>query len=321
MQEIIITENEAGQRFDKMLAKYLNQAPKSFLYKMLRKKNITLNGKKAAGQEKLSAGDTVRLFLSDETIGKFSQTFQEYTDTPLDILYEDQNIVLIDKPAGMLSQKAKESDESLVEHLITYLVRSGQLKEEELKTFRPSVCNRLDRNTSGIVAAGKSLAGLQQLSGMFRDRTLEKYYLCLVQGEVIRSSRIEGWLSKDSRTNKVTVLDHEEKDSARIITEYRPVKTGGQATLLEVHLITGKTHQIRAHLAATGHPLIGDTKYGSEKINRLYRERFGLRSQLLHAYRLRFGDCKGVLENLSGKEFTCQVPKLFEKIAKAQGVL
>ena len=159
MQEIKITEQEAGQRFDKLLGKYLNKAPKSFLYKMLRKKNITLNGKKASGNEKLAKGDCVKLFLSDETIQKFSETFSGYTNVSLDILYEDEDIILINKPVGMLSQKAARSDESLVEHLISYLIQSHALTEEDLRTFRPSICNRLDRNTSGIVAAGGRLSG------------------------------------------------------------------------------------------------------------------------------------------------------------------
>ena len=137
MQEIQITEQEAGQRLDKLLAKYLNLAPKSFFYKMLRKKNITLNGKKAAGNEKLAKGDCVKLFLSDETIQKFSEVFSEYTEEELDILYEDPDVILINKPVGMLSQKASSTDQSLVEHLISYLVRSGALREEDLKTFRP----------------------------------------------------------------------------------------------------------------------------------------------------------------------------------------
>ena len=162
MQEIKITEQEAGQRFDKLLGKYLNKAPKSFLYKMLRKKNITLNGKKASGNEKLAKGDCVKLFLSDETIQKFSEAFSGYTNVSLDILYEDADIILINKPVGMLSQKAARSDESLVEHLISYLIQSHALTEEDLRTFRPSICNRLDRNTSGIVAAGKSRTAVTQ---------------------------------------------------------------------------------------------------------------------------------------------------------------
>ena len=160
MKEFQITENEAGQRFDKYLAKLLRNAPKSFFYKMLRKKNITLNGRKATGNEKLNTGDQIRLFLSDETFSKFSQ--QEQTAravTDLDIIYEDTDILLINKPTGMLSQPDDTKEPSMVEYLIGYLLQNGSLTEENLRTFHPSVCNRLDKNTSGVIAAGKSLAG------------------------------------------------------------------------------------------------------------------------------------------------------------------
>ena len=179
MRELTIRTNEAGQRLDKFLVKYMPLAPKSFFYKMMRKKNITLNGKKASGQERLAEGDTVKLFLSNETIDKFTKTdtVLQKSITPvaeLDILYEDQNTIFINKPAGMLSQKAAKDDISLVEYVIGYLLESRQITEDELHTFHPSVCNRLDRNTSGIVAAGKTLAALQELSAMFRERSLKK---------------------------------------------------------------------------------------------------------------------------------------------------
>ncbi|GAA0792834.1 RluA family pseudouridine synthase [Clostridium sp. AF19-22AC] len=321
MQQIIIKDNEAGQRLDKMLAKYLNEAPKSFLYKMLRKKNITLNGKKAAGNEKLVSGDEVKLFLSDETIARFSSSLVQYTKEKLDILYEDENILLINKPAGMLSQKAVDSDESVVEHLITYLLTSGQLSEQDLKTFKPSVCNRLDRNTSGMIAAGKSLKGLQELSRLFKDRTLGKYYLCLAAGNITEPSRIQGYLAKDEKTNQVTVRTVKTDGADPIETEYRPLKADGDVTLLEVHLITGKTHQIRAHLASVGHPVIGDYKYGNRNVNDSYRKAYGLEHQLLHAYRLIFPELKGALSNLSQKEFIAPLTKEFCEIAADKGVL
>lgn len=321
MQQITIRENEAGQRLDKMLAKYLNEAPKSFVYKMLRKKNITLNGKKASGNEKLALGDEVKLFLADETISKFSSSRIQYTGETLDVIYEDEHIILINKPAGMLSQKAADTDVSVVEHLITYLVESGQVGEKELRTFRPSVCNRLDRNTSGLIAAGKSLRGLQELSRLFKDRALGKYYLCLVKGQIKTPSRISGFLKKDSRTNQVKVTFSEEAGSTAIETEYRPLKAGTDATLLEVHLITGKTHQIRAHLASVGHPIVGDYKYGGKQINDRYQKAYGLKHQLLHAYRLEFPKLDGPLGSLSEQEFTAALPGMFQKIAEDKGVL
>ena len=327
MKEIRIGENESGQRLDKFLLKYMSRAPKSFIYKMLRKKNITLNGKKARGNEQLRQGDAVKLFLSDDTIGKFSETRTAgYAETELDILYEDKHTIFINKPAGMLSQKAAAEDVSLVEHLIAYLLKTGQISEEALATFRPSVCNRLDRNTSGIVAAGKSLAALQQLSAMFRERSLKKYYLCLVHGRVTEARRISGFLSKDERTNRVRVQRAGErrspqKEEARIETEYRPLRSGDGVTLLEVHLITGKTHQIRAHLAGEGHPIIGDYKYGMRSVNDSFKREYGLSTQLLHSCRLCFPECTGALSELSGREITAPVPDLFRRICREKGVM
>ena len=194
MQELHIGENDAGQRFDKYLKKLLAEAPGSFVYKMLRKKNITLNSKKADGTEKLSCGDEVKLFLSDETYEKFrakSKTVMpeafsgsEKTLRQLKVLYEDADILIINKPSGMLSQKARPEDVSANEYILSYLLREGALTEEEMRTFRPSVCNRLDRNTSGLIVAGKSLAGLQQMGELFKKRTLKKYYLCIVKGRI-----------------------------------------------------------------------------------------------------------------------------------------
>lgn len=317
MQEIKVTKNEAGQRLDKLLAKYLNEAPKSFFYKMMRKKNIVLNGKKATGNEKLEEGDIVKLFLADETIQKFSSVKIQRTKTNLSVIYEDEDVVLINKPVGMLSQKAKESDVSLVEHLISYLLAAGELTEESLKSFRPSICNRLDRNTSGIVVAGKSLPGLQKMGELFKERTIHKYYRCLVQGVIREDQYLKGWLKKDEKTNKVQVSDRPSDSSDQPIeTEYHPLWTEQGVTLLEVRLITGKTHQIRAHLASEGHPLIGDYKYGDRKLNDSYQKKYGLKSQLLHAYRLEFPTLEGVCDQLSEKVFTADVPSLFAKICK-----
>ena len=331
MREIVIRENESGQRLDKFLAKYMALAPKSFFYKMMRKKNITLNGKKAQGKEQLKQGDMVKLFLSDETVEKFRPKQTVYARKELDILYEDRHALFVNKPAGMLSQKAKPSDQSLVEYLTAYLLESRQLTEEELRTFHPSVCNRLDRNTSGIVAAGKTLAALQTLSAMFRERSVRKYYLCLVYGVVSGEKKIRAFLTKDGRTNRVTVerkkgtpnsgADISDGKESFIETEYRALRTDGEVTLMEVHLITGKTHQIRAHLAAEGYPIIGDYKYGNRDVNDIFRRKYGLTSQLLHSYRLCFPECEGELAELSGKEIKAPVPERFRKIRADRGVL
>ncbi len=315
MKTIIVNQNEAGQRLDKLLGKYLNLAGKGFLYKMLRKKNITLNGKKCTGSEKLTQGDEIRLFLSDETIEKFSQvTVQKVKQVKLAIVYEDAHVLLVNKPSGMLSQKARDTDESLVEYVTGYLLDTGALTREDLRSFRPSVCNRLDRNTSGLVAAGKSLAGLQILSEMFRDRSLHKYYLCVAAGTVDKARTIDGYLKKDARTNQVTIHKSPAADSSRIQTEYEPLCSRDGFTLLKVTLITGRTHQIRAHLAFEGHPVAGDYKYGDPAVNEQVKRLYGVRSQMLHSWKLVFPQMPEPLGYLGGRSFQAPVPEEFRRM-------
>ena len=290
MQLLEITPEEAGQRLDKLLGKYLNQATKGFLYKMMRKKNITLNGKKCDGSERLAPGDQVRLFLAEETIAKFrkiQEAPKKQAANPAffampEIVYEDSHILILNKPSGMLSQKAREQDVSLNEIMIHYLISSGKITADQLRAFRPSICNRLDRNTSGLVAAGRSLAGLQIMNQAFKDRTLEKYYLCIVKGRVEKPQRIEGYLTKNHALNQVEITKTPLEGSLPIATRYEPLSFGEGMTLLQVELLTGRSHQIRAHLASIGHPLLGDTVYGSKK------PWPGLAGQCLHARRLRF---------------------------------
>lgn len=322
MREIVIEKNEAGQRLDKFLAKYMNEASKSFFYKMMRKKNITLNGKKCEGNEKLAEGDVVKLFLAEDTIEKFSSVqVQEVKKVDLDILYEDDEIILVNKPAGMLSQKAKETDESLVEYLIDYLLGSGKLTESGLRAFRPSVCNRLDRNTSGLVAAGVSLAGLQGMNRIFKDRSIHKYYQCLVKGEVKEKQLITGFLKKDEASNKVEIHSKQTADSVPIMTEYVPLKSNGKVTLLQVTLITGRSHQIRAHLASIGHPILGDFKYGDRRVNERVRSNYKITSQMLHSFRLVMPeDLPAPLHYLGKKEFSAPLPESFLRVMKGEGL-
>lgn len=314
MREIIVEKNQAGQRLDKFLQKYLNQAGKDFLYKMLRKKNIVLNGKRAGGNEKLEYGDSIRLYLAEETIEKFSGVSVPEASGKLDIIYEDSNILLINKPAGMLSQKAAEKDVSLVEHLTVYLLNNKSITKEELRSFRPSVCNRLDRNTSGLVAAGKTLAGLQLLSGLFRERSIHKYYLCPVAGTVKQSQQIQGYLLRDEKENKSGIFQEAKPGASYIKTAYRPIAYTADTTLLEVELITGKTHQIRAHLASIGHPLIGDAKYGDAAVNAYFYKKYHIQNQLLHAKRLKFPNLEEPFSYLSGKSFEAQLPAKFQRV-------
>ncbi len=330
MQTITVTKFEEGQRLFKLLQKYLSAANSSFLYKMLRKKNITLNGKRADGKELLACGDTVALFLSDETIVKFGGNLTGKKDAvagqsivpekkgsyPFDILYEDDDLLFVNKPAGILTQKAEAKDVSLNESIIAYLIESGAVPEQNLAVFRPSVCNRLDRNTSGIVAAGKTVAGLQFLSEVFRERTIKKYYYCIVQGMLHQKAYQDGFLKKDSRTNKVFVLPPEDSKKAlelgytRIQTAYRPILAVRGFTLLEVELITGKTHQIRAHLAFQGNPILGDVKYGGKQ----EVQQLKLKYQLLHAGKLCFGKMDGRFSYMTEKTIEAKLPETFQKI-------
>lgn len=325
MRQIKITEKEAGQRLDKLLSKYLEKAPKSFIYKMLRKKNITLNGKRAVGNEKANHGDEIKLFLSDETIENFSG--DKFSDSKIfktpasfkieeKIIYEDEHLLLINKPAGVLSQKAKPDDISLNEYILSYLYQTGAVTDDSLKVCKPSVCNRLDRNTSGIVIAGKSISGLQTMSEILNKRTIHKYYRCFVHGQITKKQQINGYLKKNESKNIVEISQKPLKDAKEIRTEYIPVKVLKDRTLLEVKLITGRSHQIRAHLASAGHPLIGDYKYGNSTWNAPYKTKYGIESQLLHSFRLEMPNLDGTFSYLSEKVFIADEPPVFAELSE-----
>ena len=372
MREVIISEREEGQRLDCYLEKYMPDAPKSFFYKMMRKKNIVLNGKKVSGSERIQTGDQIKLFLADETIEGFQsgkkvqevdlgaqhlsqakrptngarqmpqvkrptngarqmpqvkrptngarqgkiELQQGHCDRnlpPLQIVYEDAQFLVVNKPVGVLSQKADRNDRSIVEQITDYLADNAADD-----TFRPGICNRLDRNTSGLIVAGKTVRALQDMNKRFKDRTICKYYLCVVHGRVSKKQYLKGYLEKDSRTNKVTVRQQPGPNSVPIATEYLPLQQGmyqGESfTLLQVHLITGKSHQIRAHLASIGHPLVGDVKYSTKRASAFDREQLHQRVQLLHAWQLVF--------TAHGKEYDwkAELPDNFAQVLRRLGM-
>ena len=314
MKQIQISSMEEGQRFLKWLEKYLDAAPKSFFYKMLRKKNITLNGKKSDGSEILKEGDQVRFFLSEETMEKFRSSRKEAGSIPLDIIYEDRDVIFLNKPAGLLSQKASPEDFSLNEYLTAYLLEKGEITREELERFRPALCNRLDRNTSGLITGGKTAAGLKELSRILRERQVHKYYRCFVKGKLEGEMHLKGYLKKDTALNQSRILEHPCRDGKPVETWYKSVEVFRDYTLLEVLLVTGRSHQIRAHLASIGHPLLGDPKYGDPSLNQRLRKKYGVKAQLLHAFRMEFPQTEGSLSYLSGRIFAAPEPEIFRKL-------
>ncbi len=323
---IKVGKNESGQRFDKLLMKILKEAPSSFVFKMLRKKNITLNGKKAEGNEKVAEGDEIAFFLSQETFEKFSGKTGDASDKeetenghkntpsllPSEIIYEDADLIIVNKPAGELSQKAKDNDVSVNERIVTYLSDKGIGKGE---AFKPGICNRIDRNTSGLVMAGKSLVGLQEAAKLLKGHDLKKFYLCLAVGNVKTRGKFTSWIIKDEKNNKVSVSETPKEGYEKIEAEIHPLLSDKGYSLLAVRLITGKTHQIRAQLSALGHPLVGDTKYGYREDKSEEKVKFNVNGHLLHAYMLVFPDDTGKLKEVCGKVITCMPPARFKNTA------
>lgn len=317
MRQLTVHKNDENQRLDKYLKKYLKEAPGSFIYKMLRKKNIVLNGKKADGTEKLTAGDEIKLFFAEETLMKFTGESSgkpevKFPCKDLDILFEDDDLLILNKPAGELSQKAEPKDVSMNEYALGYLQKTGAITEESLKVFKPSVCNRLDRNTSGILIVAKTYQAAREFGDALQKRTVRKFYQCIVKGTVTREETIDGFLLKDEKTNKVTIYSKPVKDTSEIHTAYRPLKTVNGMTLLEVHLITGRTHQIRAHLSSIGHSILGDHKYGDRKL----AEKYKVKHQLLHACRLELDGFTGDFAKYNDMVITAKIPTIFENVLK-----
>ncbi|MCR5222437.1 MAG: RluA family pseudouridine synthase [Lachnospiraceae bacterium] len=321
MKEFRVSKDDADQRLDKYCARILKEAPISFFYKMFRKKNITLNGKKAKGNELLRENDVIRFFLSDETFDKFLKTgenqhAENLSDFSISVVYEDEHVLIVNKPAGILSQKAKEDSVSMNEYCLAYLQSKGLYDPKDPFAFQPSVCNRLDRNTSGLLLCSKSLQGARLLSKILKDRSVHKYYACIVKGTVREPFLLEGYLKKDEKSNKVQILEEPAEDADPVKTRVYPVISDGDLSLLKIELITGKTHQIRVHLSSIDHPILGDQKYGDRDLNQKYR----CSSQLLHAYRLEMPELKEPFSDLSGKIIEIPLPNTFAKYINLEGL-
>ncbi len=318
MKEIKITEQEENQRLDKFLLKYMNKASKSFIYKMLRKKRIKYNGKKAKGGELLQNGDTLQLYLAEETMAEFME--EKTVNAAIRhfaIVYEDDDVLMVSKPAGLLTHPEKSSDKNtLIDQILYYLYEKGQYNPSKEASFTPAVCNRLDRNTSGIVIAGKSLRAVQAVNEAIAKQKLDKYYLTLVKGSVTEAREISSFLSKDAERNQVQLSERKTEGAKKVVTCYRPVAVAKGFSLLEIRLVTGKSHQIRAHMQSIGHPVAGDRKYGEEAVNRMMREKYALSNQFLHAYRIVWRQEEGLLAYLSGKELTAPLPKALQLVCE-----
>lgn len=311
MQNIIITNKEEGQRFDKYLQKHFNKATKSFIYKMLRIKRIKLNGQKASGKEILKTGDEIKFYIAPETMESFKETesFDETIKIEFKKLYEDGNILVINKPSGLLCQKDSNTDKnSLIDQVCFYLYTKGEYDPNSDISFRPALVNRLDRNTSGIVIVGKTVRALQTLGEASKNNKILKYYNALVKGESIKKQTYTAYLTKDRESNLVNVTEDEVAGSKKIVTTFETIRRNEKFTLLSVLLYSGKPHQIRAHLAFLDLPIVGDKKYGHKGTNMTFLRKYKLNNQFLHASKIVFKDLEGDFAYLNEMEISCKLP-------------
>ena len=315
MKEFTIKGNDAGQRLDRFVGKAVPLLPESLLQKYIRLKRIKVNGKGAKRDTRLVLGDTIQLYINDEFFERPREenSYLKVGTPRLDIVYEDENILLVDKKPGVLCHSAGVWDyNTLIANIQAYMAQKGEWRPKEENSFAPALCNRIDRNTGGIVIAAKNAAALRVLNDKIRDREIEKYYLCAVQGRPKpESGRLENYLFKDAEKNQVYVKSKPEPGARTAVTEYRVLRSKGALSLVECRLLTGRTHQIRAQMAHAGWPLLGDGKYGVERVNRSYGEK----GQALYSYRLEFAfpTDAGCLEYLRGKEFRVKSVDFAEK--------
>lgn len=373
MKQIIIEKNDAGQRLDRFLKKYLKKASLSFIYKAIRK-DVKVNGKRKKEDYILCLEDELNLYITDSEIESLMGRRKDFSEddggdhkqknadqkNQLKIIYEDENILIVNKPSGLLIHgDSREKKKTLANRVCGYLQMKGEYDPSLEKTFVPSPANRLDRNTSGLVIFGKNAESLRCINTMLREKNeVRKFYRTIVAGELEETVTFRDRLARDEDKNRSLIVedinvadnsdaeikmngrqaikkvtDVKEKDiqcdvpeqpchkkskddslSKEIITKAIPLKRKNGYTLLEIELVTGRTHQIRAHLAEKGLPIIGDTKYGRKRTNDYFKKKYGLTSQLLHAQRLEFGEVEGTLENLSKKKICSNEPKIFRKI-------
>lgn len=301
---VTVTKNDAGQRLDKFLTKTYRNLPMSLLYKAIRKKDIRLNGKRCEAADRLKEGDQIYLFLPDDALEIAPPTYEfMHASRQLDIVYEDEHVLLLNKKAGLLVHPDNhEYADTLIFRVQRYLYEKGEYNPADEQSFAPALVNRIDRNTSGIVMAAKTAVALRVLNQKLKEREIEKYYLCIVHGKMPKAEdTLEAFLEKNESQNRVYISDTQKQGARTIRTRYKVLEERGDLSLLEIHLLTGRTHQIRAHLASIGHPLLGDGKYGTNALNK----GTGFNKQALCSYRLEFAFTSDAeeLNYLNGKEF------------------
>ncbi len=307
MKELVITKNDAGQRLDRFLAKAVPLLPASLAQKYIRLKRIKLDGKRAERDTRLCEGNVLQLYINDEFFDepRPENAYLTVAAPKLNVVYEDENLLLVDKRPGLAvhPHDGAEYGKTLIDHIQAYLYARGEWKPRAENSFTPALCNRIDRNTGGIVIAAKTAEALRILNQKIKDRELEKKYLCVVHGTPRpRAGTLEGYLFKDAKQNRVYVTEKPQPGAKTAVTRYRTLETRNGLSLVECELITGRTHQIRAMMAAAGTPLLGDGKYG--KLDK----RFDRKYQALYSYYLKFAFTTdaGALAYLNGREFTVE---------------
>lgn len=305
MKTVTVGKNDAGQRVDKFLTKTFPSLPVSMMYKYIRQKDIKLNGKRCQIADRICEGDVIAVYAPDEFLVPAASKYEfQYAGTKLDIVYEDDNILLLNKPVGLLVHPDEnEYRDTLIFRVQRYLHEKGEYQPDRENSFVPALVNRIDRNTCGIVIAAKNAAALRILNEKLRKREIEKYYLCIVHGHMEKAEdTLQGYLEKNEAQNRVYISNRQARGARTIATRYRVLKERDGLSLLEIELLTGRTHQIRAHLASIGHPLLGDGKYGTNALNK----GTGFNKQALCSYRLKFAFKEDAeeLQYLNGKEFT-----------------
>lgn len=309
-----IGTNESGQRLDKFCRKLMKDVPLSAIYKAIRKGDVKINGRKSKEKYMLQDGDIFE--TRDIKSERKKVEFIKIDKNSLKISYEDKNILVVEKWPGVLVHSDKKNGEpTMTDHILSYLNEKGDFTPETEVVFTPSPCNRLDRNTSGMVIFGKNFVATKAINEMIRERRIKKYYVAVVKGRV-KDGIYEAYISKNEDNNISKVYLEERENTKKIAMEVKTIQSVGSYSFIEIDLLTGRSHQLRAHLSFLGNPILGDPKYGESKINSFFENKYGLAYQFLYAYKLNFKDCPDELSYLENKTITESLPPIFKKIKR-----